>query len=175
MLYRALLPGLLFAVAPAASATAQTFGSLYTDMKKQCKTAPQAADDGGDPAGMCTGYGGYRLYKYHSAASVTVGVQRTKDGQDVVELGTDYGGYGARGEKIEWRTAGGKPFAVIMRVGKYRGEGADGTMYSGQRVGSTLVVRGLPGWEHISGEVDGAAPDANARARAIADAGYARR
>ena len=149
------------------------FTSVYTDMKKQCKAVRETiSTEGTDPLVRCTGYGGYRISMYYSATTATMSVQRVADGENVVELGTDYGNYGSRGEKIEWRMAGGKPFAVIMRIWKYRGEGADGTMFSGQRVGSTLLVRGLPGWERISAEIDGGLPDANARARAAADAGY---
>lgn len=151
------------------------FTSTYTDMKAQCKILPETAgEEGGDPAAQCTGYGGYRLYMYYSATSATVGVQRTQDGADVLTLGIDYGTYGSRGEKIEWRMAAGKPFALIMRVWTYA-KSADGNPYGGPRTGSTLVVKGLPGWEHIDGAVDGSLPDANARARALADAGYSRR
>ncbi len=147
---------------------------MYTDLRKQCKAIRETAStEGGDPAARCTGYGGYRIFMYYSATSATLGVQRVADGTDVTELGTDYGSYGSRGEKIEWRMADGKPFAVIFRQWKYRGEGADGTMYSGQRIGSTLLVKGLPGWERINTEVDGTRADANARARSAADAGWA--
>lgn len=150
------------------------FTSVYTDLRKQCKaTRETASTEGSDPAARCTGYGGYRIFMYYSATSATLGVQRVADGADVMELGTDYGSYGSRGEKVEWRMANGKPFAVIFRQWKYRGEGADGTMYSGTRVGSRLLVKGLPGWERISAEVDGTLADANARARAAADAGWA--
>lgn len=156
-------------------AAGPAFTSAYTDMKRQCRTLPETAgEEGGDPSARCTGYGGYRLAMHYSATSATVVVQRVADGADVLTLGTDYGSYGARGEKVEWRTAGGKPFAVIMRVWKYA-ESKDGNPYSGARVGSTLVVRGLPGWEKISAEVDGSLPDANARARGVADGGWIKR
>lgn len=149
------------------------FASVYTDMKKQCRVMREVTStEGSDPTARCTGYGGYRLAMYYSATSATVVVQRVADGADVLTLGTDYGSYGSRGEKVEWRTAEGKPFAVIMRVWKYA-ESTDGNPYSGRRTGSTLMVRGLPGWERISADIDGTSDDANARARAVADAGWA--
>jgi hypothetical protein len=180
---KSLLLLLLTAFTAGITADAQTtsgpkpvFTSVYTDLKKQCKALRETiSTEGGDPVARCTGYGGYRISMYYSATSATLSVQRVADGEDVVELGTDYGNYGSRGEKIEWRIAEGKPFAVIMRLWKYRGEGADGTVYSGQRVGSTLIVKGLPGWERINAEIDGSLPDANARARAAADEGWSKR
>src|SRR4028118_1607060 len=96
------------------------FTSVYTDMKKQCKAVRETiSTEGTDPLVRCTGYGGYRISMYYSATTATMSVQRVADGENVVELGTDYGNYGSRGEKIEWRMAGGKPFAVIMRIWKY--------------------------------------------------------
>jgi len=165
-----LLVGLVWMSAGAVRAQ-NIFSSVYTDMKKDCayEPAPSGEEEGGDPAAFCTGYGGYRIYMYFSANSAVVGVMRTSDAADVMTLGTERVSYGDRGEKIEWRTASGKPFAVIMRVTKYR----DGV--GGAAVGSTLVVRGLPGWEHIRADIDGSLPDANARARAAADAGWKKR
>ena len=165
----------LFAIpvsAQRAAVSKPAFASVYTDLKKQCKAMREvASQEGTDPTARCVGYGGYRLAMYYSATSATIVVQREADGEDVMTLGTDYGSYGSRGEKIEWRTADGKPFAVIMRSWKWA-VSKTGTLYNGRPVGSTLVVRGLPGWERINTTVDGSLPDANARARAAADAGW---
>jgi hypothetical protein len=153
-----------------------TFKSLYTDMKRDCRTLKEpagAAEEGGDPAGACKGFGGYRIFISHSAWSATYSIEKLNSQNEAILLGTDYSSYGAKGEKVEWRMANGKPFAVIMRIGKYK-ERADGeNPYTDQnRTGSTLVVKGLKGWEHINFELDGATPNVNAEARAMADQNY---
>ena len=154
------------------------FKSLYTDMKSDCRTLeePTGNTHGGDPAGACKGYGGYRIFISHSAWSASFSVEKLGNPDESITLGTDYPGYGEKGEKVEWRTANGKPFAVIMRVGKYKELGDGENPYTeGNRAGSVLVVKGLKGWENIDFEVDGATPNANARARVMVDEKYFKR
>lgn len=162
---------------PAQKRSSPSFKSLYTDMKRDCRTlkGPEGAGERGDPAGTCEGFGGYRIFVSHSAWSAHYSVEKLGAPGESVALGTDYSGYGSKGEKVEWRTAKGLPFAVIMRVGKYK-ERADGEnpYTDDNRDGSTLVVKGLKGWEHIDFEVDGATPNANARARLLADQNYSK-
>jgi hypothetical protein len=147
-------------------------------MKNDCKTLedPPGTDEGGDPAGECKGYGGYRIFISHSAWAAGYSIQDLKDSDVSIDLGMDYGGYGEKGEKVEWRMANDKPFAVIMRLGKYK-EPPDGeNPYTDKnRIGSTLVVKGLKGWEQIDFKVDGATPDANAKAREMADQNYTKK
>ncbi len=154
------------------------FSSAYTDMNRGCKEEVDAEAEarGQDPLVFCKGYGGYRIKIYYSAWASHVMVEDAAGEAAIQPLGTDHGGYGMTGggEKIEWRMAAGKPFAVIMRIGTYSGLGPNDDPFF-NRTGSQLIIKGLPGWSHIDAVVDGAAPDANARARAAADAGYARR
>jgi len=68
------------------------------------------------------------------------------------------------GDRIEWRLSAGRPFAIIYRLRT----AATGDMPAG----SALVVeaigrRGVPGCR--IGLVDGALPDSNRRAHALAD------
>ena len=151
------------------------FTSVYTDMKRDCKTLaePKGAQTGGDPAGACKGYGGYRIFISHSAWAAGYSVESLKDPNESIVLGTDYSGYGAKGEKVEWRMANGKPFAVIMRIGKYKDMGDGENPYQAKnRTGSRLVIKGLKGYEQIDFEVDGATPNANQKARELADKNY---
>ncbi len=160
------------------SAGVPTFTSRYTDMKRSCRLLPEpkGADSGGDPAGVCKGYGGYRIFISHSAWSAQFSVEKIKNKNESVELGSDYSSYGARGEKLEWRLANGVPFAVIMRLGKYKERDDGENPYTdANRIGSTLVVKGLKGWEHIDFTVDGAAADTNAKARELADQNYSKK
>jgi hypothetical protein len=153
-----------------------TFKSVYTDMKRDCRILKEPASaERGDPAGACKGFGGHRIFISHSAWSANYSIEKLNNQNESIELGTDYSSYGSKGEKVEWRLANGKPFAVIMRVGRYK-ERADGeNPYADEnRTGSTLVVKGLKGWEHINFKVDGATPDANVKARTIADQNYSK-
>lgn len=156
---------------------APAFTSGYTVMKRDCRTLPEpkGAEPGGDPAGVCKGYGGYRIFISHSAWSAHFSVESLKDKSESIDLGNAYSSYGARGEKVEWRMANGAPFAVIMRLGKYKERDDGENPYTAaNRTGSTLVVKGLRGWEHIDFKVDGAA-GANVKARELADQNYSRK
>ncbi len=159
-------------------AAATTFTSVYTDMKNDCKTLedPPGAEEGGDPAGECKGYGGYRIFISHSASAANYSVENLKNPDESIDMGTDYSGYGEKGEKVEWRMANDKPFAVIMRIGKYKELDDPAYQYTDKnRIGSTLVVKGLKGWEHIDFKVDGATPNANEKAREMADQNYSKK
>lgn len=73
--------------------------------------------------------------------------------------------------KVEWRTANGKPFAVILRVSKY-GDTDDENPYIGKKIGEELIVMGLKGFENIDFKVDSKTPNANVKAREMADSNY---
>jgi len=159
----------------AQNAKAPSFTSVYTNMKRDCRTLPEpkGADPGGDPAGVCKGYGGYRIFISHSAWSAGFSIQALKDKSVSIDLGNDYSSYGARGEKVEWRLANGTPFAVIIRLGKYKDRDDGENPYTAaNRIGSTLIVKGLKGWEHVDFKLDGAAAAANVEARKLADQNY---
>lgn len=153
------------------------FTSVYTDMKRDCKTLEEpASEEAGEPAGACKGFGDYRIFIGYSAWAATISVENLKNADVRIDLGTDYGNYGAKGEKIEWRMADGKPFAVIVRIGKYKDRADGENPYTDKnRAGSTLVVKGLEGFEQIDFTLDGAAADANQKARNLADKNYSKK
>ncbi len=153
-----------------------TFRSVYTDMKRYCKTLndPEGESRGSDPPGVCKGYGGYRISIGYSAWAAHLAIKNMKNPDESILLGTDYGGYGAKGEKVEWRMANGKPFAVIMRFGIYEmRDGSDDPF--AKRTGSRLVVKGLKNFEQIDFEIDGATTNANQKAREMADSNYSKK
>lgn len=152
------------------------FTSVYTDMQRDCKfvQAPEAEAQGSDSPKVCKGFGGYRISVGYSAWSAAIAVEQVNRPEEHILLGEDYGSYGARGEKVEWRLADGKPFAVIIRFGKYGEPGGEGDPFA-NRTGSKLVVKGLKGWEHIASEVDGSAASANEKSRRIADENHSKR
>ncbi len=174
-----LLGAAVFANAQTAASkpTSQTnFTSVYTDLKRDCEFEDEPAETaaGGDPAGACKGFGGYKIFISYSAQAAHLRIEDSQNDGAAIELATDYGGYGERGEKVEWRLANGKPFAAIIRINKYKGENDGGNTYYAlaNRVGSKLVVKGLKGFERIGFEIDGATPNANQKAREVADQKY---
>lgn len=154
-----------------AAQDAPKFTSEYTDLKK-CgsgmtkKEEKEAEEQGSDIPTRCKGPGGYDIFIYYSAcASIITAVK----GEERISLATQVVDW--QQKTVEWRMIGGKPFAVIMRVYKYAGD--DPCTSSRKVIGESLVVKGLKGYEHIDGSVDvKTTPDANVRAREIADKGY---
>ena len=69
--------------------------------------------------------------------------------------------------------ANGRPFAVIMRVYEYGGSPECGEL-GGKIIRTSLIVKGLKGYESIDEKVDvKGTPNPNAKARELADKGYA--
>ena len=146
------------AMISAAPAAGQAVRSAYTMLDlRRCRTLA-IIPEGESVRRRCPGLAGINLF-------VNEG-----DGRAEIDAGHDDGrweslpGFNSIGERIEWRLAGGRPFAIIYRLRLAATENAP--------AGSALIVeaigrRGAPGCR--IGLVDGALPDANARARALAD------
>ena len=150
------------------------FSSAYTDLKTQCRPVAKGEPQGDDTPLRCDGYGGYELRIDFSAASSHLRVQQAAGGtEDAIDLAEQPLNYDSK-RKVEWRLADGKPFAVILRVDKPR-EGVDPSEMwrPANKVGEALIVKGLKGYERIDFEVDARTPDANAKARELADKAYA--
>lgn len=159
---------------PRAASGATKFSSAYTDLKTQCRPAAEGEPQGDDTPLRCAGYGGYEIVIDFSAASSHLRIQPAGgDTEARVDLAEQPLDYDAR-RKVEWRLADGKPFAVILRVEKSR-EGADPAerWRPENRAGEVLLVKGLAGYGRIDFEVDAKTPDANVKARELADGAYA--
>ena len=149
---------------------APTFASAYTDVKAQCVNPAPANNEAQHSSLFCKGPGNYRLHIFDSAEALEISAQ-TVDGQSSTRLATQSLTWDQQPRKIEWRLADGKPFAVILRVFKYSGKG----QYPRQEkpIGEVLLVKGLPGYEHIDAEVDvKTTKNANEKARNLADGNY---
>ena len=156
MFRRALFLSGLAAAAPA-PAPAQTLTSAYTMLDlDRCRTL-EVVPEGESVRRRCPGLGAIPLF-------VNAG-----DGRFDVDAGVDndqwesLGAFNEIGPRIEWRRSNGRPFAIIYRLRLTSPE---------QPPGSSLIVetigrRGAPGCQIAA--VDGSLPDANARARVIAD------
>lgn len=150
------------------SVFAQKFSSVYTNLTTDCKTIK--GGEGTDDASDCKGVGGYRIYLSPSAAMLGISAQ-IPNKSDAIQIATQDIGFDQTKNKIEWRLANGKPFAVIMRVAKY-GETNDENPYFGKKIGEELVVVGLQGFEQITFKVDAKTAKANEKAREFADGNY---
>jgi hypothetical protein len=151
---------------------ATRFSSAYTSLTK-CgsgmtkKEEQEAEARGSDIPSHCKGPDGYYLDVSYSACSSSFDVVK---GDPSIHVAMQTVGFPQK--TVEWRLADGKPFAVILRVYEYGGN--DQCATSGKIIGSSLVVKGLKGYEQIDEEVDAKAkPSPNVKAREIADKGYA--
>lgn len=148
--------------AMAAPGAAQPVTSAYTELDlRRCRVIAQDRESGGI-AWRCPGRAGVALY-----------VSADDDRFDL-DAGVDNGEWESLpelnelGPRVEWRLHGGRPIAVIFRLA------STDRALPGR---SVLVVEtvgrpGRPGCRIAS--IDGAAPDANARARNEADVHAAR-
>lgn len=160
-------------VAPAARAMAAVrFSSSYTALTK-CgsgmtkKEEQEAEEHGSDIPTRCKGFSGYDVYVYYSACSSHISLDRGDESIPLATQAVDW-----KQKTVEWRMANGRPFAIIMRVYEYSGD--DQCSAGGKIIGESLMIKGLKGFEHIDEEfkVKGT-PNPNAKARQIADKGYA--
>ena len=157
---------------------AAKFSSLYTDLKTECKAAVKLKK-GEDPEGQdmplkCKGYGVYEVRIDYSAASSSLRVQPLGKSDQSIPLGMQPLDYDQK-RKIEWRLANGKPFAVIYRVVKSKTEQPEEMWRPENLGGEFLVIKGLKGYEQIDLELDAMTPNANVKAREMADGAYAQR
>ena len=129
------------------------------------KEEREAEKQGSDIPTRCKGYGGYDVYIYYSACASIFTLAK---GDENISLAMQAVGW--KQKTVEWRLANGKPFAVIMRVYDYAGN--DLCTTDGKITGSSLIVKGLKGYE-IDETVDAkSTPNPNAKARELADAAY---
>jgi hypothetical protein len=149
------------------------FSSVYSALTK-CgsgmtkKEERDAEKHGSDIPSRCKGFGGYVVDISYSACASNITVEK---GETRIGLAMQTINYTQK--TVEWRLANGKPFAVIMRVYEYNGNDLCST--DGKIKSESLVVKGLKGFEHIDEEVKvKGTPNPNAKARELADKGYAK-
>lgn len=123
------------------------FTSVYTDLKKDCKDKFNDSDNDHDMPVVCKGPGGYWIDVEFSACCEHMKVEgengfilRFPEQRFVTVMN----------RKLEWRLANGKPFAVIFRIDKYKGD----ITLSPEKSGEVLLVKGLNGFQSIDLEVD---------------------
>lgn len=143
------------------------FTSVYTDLKSDC-VEQTGGEEGGHVSYFCQGAGNYRIHYFDSATTLEFYAE-TLDREKSIHLASQSLNYFEQNNKIEWRLADGKPFAVMMPVFKYKTK--DGLIdYPAQIVSEKLIVKGLHGFERINYEEEGSG--AIGRARNFADNDY---
>jgi hypothetical protein len=157
------------------TATAQAkpvFNSRYTTLTK-CgsgmtrKEEREAEKHGSDIPSKCKGLDGYFVDISYSACASSFNLTR---GDENISLGMQAIAW--KQKTVEWRMANGKPFAIILRMYEYAGNDLCNT--AGKIKGETLMVQGLKGFERIQASVDARTPNANVKAREIADNGFSK-
>ena len=148
------------------------FSSSYTALTN-CgsgmtkKEEREAEKHGSDIPSKCKGLAGYAVDISYSACSSSFTLTR---GDERISLGMQAIDWPQK--TVEWRLADGKPFAVIMRVYEYAGTDLCST--AGKIKSESLTVQGLKGYEQIEGSVDARTPNANVKARELADKAFAK-
>lgn len=144
------------------------FSSAYTNLATQCKNPEPNNAEAQHISNFCKGYGNYFIHIFDSATTLQINAE-TSDRQISIPLASQSLNYVQQVRNVEWRMADGKPFAVIMRVFKYRNTGE--YPFQGRPISEALLVKGLQGYESINYEV-AVSPSANEKARELADGGY---
>ena len=162
--------------APAAEARAPKFSSVITNLSTQCRPSEDdGTAQGEDRPLRCEGYGDYVIHIDFSAATSHLRVQlKGGSSEEAVYLADQPLDYDSK-RKVEWRLADGVPFAIIFRVEKPKPGLDPAEMWLPEnKAGESLRVKGLGAYAGIDFEVDAKTPNANARAREMADAAYAK-
>jgi len=149
---------------PVFSSSYTTLTNCGSGMTK--KEEREAEKHGSDIPSKCKGLAGYAVDISYSACSSNFTLTR---GDEHISLGTQAIDWPQK--TVEWRLADGKPFAVIMRVYEYAGTDLCST--AGKIKSESLMIQGLKGYEQIEGSVDARTPNANVKARELADKAFA--
>ncbi len=90
--------------------------SIYTSTKpKDCRTIGSSQEEGGWYEGECKGVGGYKVHLSEGDISQTLDIITPAKKKFELNFWSFYGGFSTVGARIEWRTKGGIPVALIAR------------------------------------------------------------
>ena len=90
--------------------------SVYTSTKTSaCRTISSNPDEGGSYEGECKGVGGYKIRLLEGDIRQTLNIITPSKKKFELNFWGFYGGFSSISEKIEWRTKGGEPVALIAR------------------------------------------------------------
>ena len=90
--------------------------SVYTSTTtKACHTIHSNPNEAGSYEGECPGVGGYKVRLLEGDIRQTLNIITPAKKKFELNFWNFYGGFSTVGEKIEWRTKGGVPVALIAR------------------------------------------------------------
>lgn len=143
------------------------FSSSFTSFKKNCRDKFSELDEGQDMPQVCIGPSHYKIEVSYSACCEYLQIINKNF---TVELPRQMIST-VDNRILEWRLANGKPFAIILKLDKYRGDLAlDGT-----KIKEVLLIKGLNGFDDINHEIDTERkPNSIQEARRLADQSYMR-
>ncbi len=151
------------------------FSSQYTDFAKDCETPVGQGRNSEHISTFCKGYGDYRVHIFDTATTMEINAETDKEAE-IYHVSTQSLDADIDRQRLEWRIANGKPFAVIFQADKYQTNQNGLISYPQKVTGSHYIVRGLEGFEEINFEVDITRdPNVLQKARQMADAVYLRK
>lgn len=143
------------------------FSSILTRFNKDCRNKFSDIEEGQDMPLICNGPDKYKIEIGYSACCEYVQIS---DNSFILDLPAQIIST-VTNRVLEWRLANGKPFAVILRLDKYKGDLA----LDAKKVREVLFVKGLHKFENINYEVDIKGQlNPNQEARSLADQSYMR-
>ena len=159
---RKFLMGIFLLMTPSFALAANT--SVYTtfDLDKCSRVDQGNADQGDSGSWVCKGYGNLKIY--FAEGDLRSLVAFGKSPKNHCATAQTFGGFNSAGNTVEWRLNKGKPIATIQRwTVSVNPEDSSKTK-------SFLVITKLePNDSCHMGVVEGAFPNANAKARELAD------
>lgn len=97
--------------------------SVYTSTKTSaCRTISSNPNEGGSYEGECAGVGGYKVRLLEGDIRQTLNIITPAKKKFELDFWGFYSGFSTVGEKIEWRTKGGIPYALIARFNVASGD-----------------------------------------------------
>lgn len=97
--------------------------SVYTSTKTSaCRTISSNPNEAGSYEGECNGVGGYKVRLLEGDIRQTLNIVTPAKKKFELNFWGFYSGFSYIGEKIEWRTKGGVPVALIARFNVASGD-----------------------------------------------------
>lgn len=158
-----LISVLLFGVSTVHAKT--QFSSRYFDTTIDCNCNEKDLQEGQDCIQFtCKEMAGYQIQVSYDGSACDLGKLKILKNSNIIVALSEVP------TKLEWRFADSQPFAVIYRV---KGQAKNCIEQNiGVRSKVLLVVTGLDKQKSISGQIDAKLPNANIKARDLADLGF---
>ena len=142
--------------------------SVYTKTDtKTCRAIHQTSSGAGSYEGECPGVGGYKVRLLEGDIRQTLNIITPAKKKFELNFWNFYGGFSSVGEKIEWRTKGRVPVALIARFVVSNAEDSSKNI-------SYLMVSKIGKSESCVTDVVSPGPKQNEKARELADAASAK-